>query len=521
MAILLARFQWAAARRNWVIIPSFIQQANSILTGADVEHDASVGPGWLLSNPLGISLWGHAGEDFTLSGLSGLGHSISGRLAAGGRPSLGDRIRMETLTGVQGPLTIGDDCLISAGAGVRRSMGDKLRARPKFGPTAGQFPERRLVRPDRDCPHRSWKTTWSDFCDDLRRTQSDSEALGFGRPSLISLLFQNMFIALFLHRLAHHLSSRKVPLLPRLVDGLNGLVFKIRMGRRSCLRGGILLPHLAGTSIQADAAERFTAYAQAWVGDPAGPPARFGAGGFVAAHSYVAGGVSIGSECVVGLKSVVFGDLGHGVVVNSVSMVTAVDDEGRSEDVSTPVSPPMQRRTRLKTLLREDRQAWKRNADKGACVSTFGKLAVTIFRLSAFFDLRDAKGLARWLWLLNRYLTGVDISPCSRIGGGLTILVAPGVTFRGCAGRNLTLHGQLGVGADPDSDRSAIAISNLPAIGDDVTIMPHCVLKGGLTVGDSVVLGPGVIPTGHVESGTVLCAPGVRVRSRKSESEGA
>jgi serine acetyltransferase len=496
-AVFLSRLQIAAGRRSLPLLPSFLQQLCSALTGADIETASTVGPGWLMPNPLGVSFWGNAGEDLTICGLSGAGHAIGGRLAAGGKPHLGDRVTLGVLTGIQGPLTVGDGAVLSPGSGARRSIPPGVIVRSAAPPVEGPPLALRRAEAGRSCAHGGLGGLFGDFRTDLDRTAEESERLGMGRPRRIKLLFRNMFVALFIYRLAHLLSCRGWGAAAAPLTLFNRLVFKLHLPAETCLGGGVMIPHLGGTFLAAQAGAHLSVFAQGWVsgwygetGPVLGPRA------FIAAHASVCGPVSLGEGAALGPKAAVFEDVPANTVVNAaVTRFRLEEGEGHEPGPQGVLPADV---LSLGTLMKQDRDRAKALSAAGYRVDRLSRLSVRLYRLSAAVHARGGLRRARWLWLFNRYLTGLDISPASRIGGGLAVLQPAGVLFHGRAGADLLLHGQCVVGCDLDARRRLRPVVEQPVLSDGVVIMPHAIVTGPLEIGRETVLYPGAVPVQNV-----------------------
>jgi len=91
-----------------------------VVTGADIAPSADLGGGLLVVSPAGVAISGRAGRNLTMMPLSGVGGELSLEdIGAGpGLPVLGDDVTLGTLTGVLGPVRVGDGVRVMPGCVV-------------------------------------------------------------------------------------------------------------------------------------------------------------------------------------------------------------------------------------------------------------------------------------------------------------------------------------------------------------------------------------------------------------------
>jgi serine O-acetyltransferase len=143
-------------------------------------------------------------------------------------------------------------------------------------------------------------------------------------------------------------------------------------------------------------------------------------------------------------------------------------------------------------LARDRRHLLARVGDAAApcCLSLYPPyLCVLLFRLSQFFASRRRRLAARLLRQLNLLLTGADLDPAARIGGGLVILSPAAVSVAGGAGENLVLGPLTGLGTSSARDDVGGG-PGLPVLGDDVELLALSGVLGPVRVGNRVRVGP-------------------------------
>lgn len=126
-----AQFHYGQGRRG---LGRLIWQANLTLTGADISPISDFGPGLVVPCPLGVTLFGVAGNNLTVHGQAVLGGGVSRRdIGAGsGRPLLGNDVELGHGAMVLGPVLVGDCAKIGPGCVVMQDVAPHttLRAPP-------------------------------------------------------------------------------------------------------------------------------------------------------------------------------------------------------------------------------------------------------------------------------------------------------------------------------------------------------------------------------------------------------
>ena len=121
---------------NW--LARIVWHLKVMLTGADINYMADLGPGLVLTHPAGVAIMGTAGSNFTAMAGSGLGGEVNRHENVAGWPGvprLGDDVVLEPHSGVLGPVRIGHRVRIGAGAVVTCDVADDTRVatpEPKF-----------------------------------------------------------------------------------------------------------------------------------------------------------------------------------------------------------------------------------------------------------------------------------------------------------------------------------------------------------------------------------------------------
>jgi serine O-acetyltransferase len=130
-----------------------------------------------------------------------------------------------------------------------------------------------------------------------------------------------------------------------------------------------------------------------------------------------------------------------------------------------------------------------------------------LHRLSHYCFRHGHPFAARFIWHLNLFLTGGDISMLSDIGGGFVALHPSAVTMVGTTGRNCTVIGPGGIGGGTPRIDDIGAGPGLPVLGDGVTLAPGSLVVGPIRVGHDVFVGAGAVVSRDIADGASL-APG-------------
>lgn len=167
---------------------------------------------------------------------------------------------------------------------------------------------------------------------------------------------------------------------------------------------------------------------------------------------------------------------------------------------------------RTSPLWREDLAAMNRSSSLGGAILAFlenaGFRTLCLFRWSAslYPKGRLGKKAARLIAAFNHFLSGCDIDPRAKIGGGCRIVHPVGIVIgdnvrigkRCWILQNVTLGSAMVKGVVGPMDN--------PVVGDDVVIGAGAVVVGAITVGNEAKIGANAVvlkdvPAGHLAVG--------------------
>ncbi|WP_369698783.1 serine O-acetyltransferase [Microbacterium terrisoli] len=126
-----------------------------------------------------------------------------------------------------------------------------------------------------------------------------------------------------------------------------------------------------------------------------------------------------------------------------------------------------------------------------------GFLACYLFRVADEAHSRGHGKRGQVAYLVNLAVTGADLLPGCKIGGGLLIRHANGIVIGSGAviGKNCTILQQVTIGA---SDASFYGKQAYPLIGNSVTLGTGAKVLGNVSVGDNATIGANAVVTHNV-----------------------
>lgn len=137
LAVLLYRISHRLWRAGQGDLAHLMKALNMMLTGAEIDHRASIGPVLCVQHPVGVTL-GHqlvAGKNLHVFGQTMIG---AGKVrGVEGQPKLGDDVTVYARASIFGPVTVGDEAVIGAHALVMRDVPASGVVRGTIAPCAG------------------------------------------------------------------------------------------------------------------------------------------------------------------------------------------------------------------------------------------------------------------------------------------------------------------------------------------------------------------------------------------------
>ena len=129
-AVVLYRISHLLGESGWIRCAWMVARINLLLTGADIEFSARIGPGLLVPHPSGIVIGRgtRIGSGATIyQGVTcGIRGWTSG--AASGYPSIGDDVVLFARASVLGGIRVGDRAVVGAHALVTHDLAQERRA---------------------------------------------------------------------------------------------------------------------------------------------------------------------------------------------------------------------------------------------------------------------------------------------------------------------------------------------------------------------------------------------------------
>jgi serine O-acetyltransferase len=380
---------------------------------------------------------------------------------------------------------------------------------------ADDAPPHDFSGPAQRCEHRAWASIWKDWKADLDRLCGELQRYEGEGNGLARRLFAAMnlpLLALFLHRLSHWLHCNGRTRLARAASAVNLLLFRLAIHPRSCLGGGVLMPHLSALSVDGSAGPKLTIYANCVVlPRGSGPGPVLGAGVALGGHAGILGSSHVGDGVLLAPKVQLLNSAPSGAQAFSpmsrVKRLAAGEYERpseRSANWQSGTEPPDAHECRPR-----DRERLRKIAPDAPFTAG---LSVALFRRAAARHRGGSKRRARALWRANMYLTGSDLAPDAVVGPGLVVPYPAGVSLFGTAGEDLTMHAQTMLVPEIDA-AGPRRLSSAPLVGDRVTLDPHSGICGAARVGGDVRLLAGCILRDDAPDGVLVEPRPLRIRT--------
>ncbi|MBP8213993.1 MAG: hypothetical protein KAX55_01870 [Propionivibrio sp.] len=143
-------------------------------------------------------------------------------------------------------------------------------------------------------------------------------------------------------------------------------------------------------------------------------------------------------------------------------------------------------------------------------------IALALYRLSHCLYTNHLRFLAWPIYLVNLYLTGVDIPPSSVIGERCFLGHASGTVICGVVGNDAMLFCAPGIGGGMGVGGEGRPANGLPVIGNNVMIGARSLVLGPVFIGDGASVSAGVVVVKDIpENATAIGRPPQIVRTRE------
>jgi len=196
----------------------------------------------------------------------------------------------------------------------------------------------------------------------------------------------------------------------------------------------------------------------------------------------------------------------------------AADLCGHPNKVSSPYELSVM--SFLRTLKRDIRAIFEKDPAARNLLEVLsypGLHAICMHRVAHALWRRGVKTPARWLSHFTRFLTGVEIHPGARIGGGFFIDHGMGVVIGETAivGDDVLMYHNVTLGGTSRKRKK-----RHPTVGNGVVISPGAKILGDITVGDGAKIGPNAVVRNDVPAGAVVVGIPGRAVQRADGADG-
>lgn len=156
----------------------------------------------------------------------------------------------------------------------------------------------------------------------------------------------------------------------------------------------------------------------------------------------------------------------------------------------------------VRAALQADRNHWRTRGHRSVYLQR-GYHAAWLYRLSRFAYERNWRIASWFLWIANIWWTGADITPSSRVGGGLYMPHPAGVVIAGTVGRYAAISKQVVIGGlFKDAKANIGGGAGLPLLGDSIIIEARAIVLGAVRIGNRTWIGPSCVVRIDIEPGS-------------------
>jgi len=543
IAVIIFRLEHYFYKKRIHVLTKIFALLNLILFSTEIQAACEIDEGFIIGHANGILIHENSriGKNCTL-----MHQAIIGLRERPGVPveklriTVGDGVLIGAGARILGPLAVGDFCEIgmnavvtlslpsySVAVGIPAKVIKKLEKKNEKRSESG-FPRKPCVEsatPDNDREELTLKKTIDLFRQDLRnRAYIDGKP--FKWNSYFKFWFNPTVLAVLVYRMQHLAHVRKIDFISKVLNILNVVLFKVEIGSKARIGGGLVLGHSHGIIINNDVIigkncvffhDNTVAIGPREDLDPQNDKVVIGDEVMVGAGARILGNISVGDHSIIGMNAVVTRSVPPcsvvagvpGRVIRQIRAGSGPETGCREEDsgVSTAFSETGEEEEKLtfrKTLklaksdikYRYELEHKKFNAFSYIKV-LFNPpaLATVIFRFQHWFWSVDLYPVAKLLALLNIMLFSVEIGSGAQIDEGLVLAhsIAIVIHERVQIGKRciFTAHNTVSIGPLAFGDVSG----NRIILGNDVFLGVGARIVGNLTIGDRSQIGMNAVVT--------------------------
>ena len=544
VVVILYRLEKYFFEKNLYIFVKICALLNIVLFSTEIPPRCEIGKGFLIGHANGILIHDNVkiGKNCTLMHQCYIGiRERSGISKENLRVIIGDGVLIGAGARILGPLEIGNECQIGMNAVLTSSIPDNsvvvgipARIIKKVAPDTSA-PKSNFHRPELQIQKNKKKITLKKtlklFKEDLKnRARLDGKP--FGWQSYFKCWFNPTVLAVLIYRFQHLAYHNNLGLIAKALNILNVIFFKVEIGSKAKIDGGLVLGHCNGIIINNNTiiGKNCVFYQHNTVAigprsgmNPLSDRVIMGNNVIVGAGARIIGNISVGDNCIIGMNAVVTKNIPDFSVVAGVpiKVIKRCSEKvfPKSENQKKDLNEATKFKDRKKhvtfrqtiQLIKEDisfrYSIEKKKVNKLTYIKIFFNppaLATIIFRFQHFFWSKELAPMAKLLAIFNIIFFSVDIGSAAEIDGGLVLAHAVGILIHNQVkiGKRciFTAHNTVTVGPCLNLAQEYSKV----VLGNDVFVGIGARIVGNLKIGDGTKIGVNAVVTKSFPSQSTL-----------------
>ncbi len=530
-------------KKRIYILTKILAILNIILFSIEIQPGCEIDEGFLIGHANGILIHKNSriGKNCTFMHQSVIGiRERPGIPVKKLRVTVGDGVLVGAGARILGPLNVGNCCQIgmnavvtsslppySVAVGIPAKVIKKVEKRNEKQSEPSSSKKQRM-KPENNSTQReklTLKKTINLFKQDLRnRARIDGKS--FSWTYYIKFWLNPTVLAVLVYRIQSLAYSRNFHFIAKILNILNVVLFKVEIGSKAQIDGGLVLGHCDGIIINNNSVIGkncvFFHHNTVAVGpraslDPQSDKVVIGDEVIVGAGARILGNISIGDHSIIGMNAVVTKSVPPRSVVAGIPARTVrrigthpVSDPRKKVEQSYNLTPSQKGKEEEKRitfsetlqLVKSDiKYRYKLERKKFNTLSYLKVLfnppaiATTVFRFQHWFWSIGLYPIAKLLALFNILFFSVEIGSAAQIDEGLVLAHAVGILVhdRVQIGKRCIFTAQNSVAIGPLASEDVS--KHKVIIGNDVFVGVGARIVGNLSIGDGSQIGMNAVVT--------------------------